>query len=563
MKNSIAPKLGTPHADLHSALRTELRALIANSRQRLAGAVNAELTRLYWAVGERLRTEVLGGADCAQYGAKLLDQLGAQLAQEFGRGFESRNLRRMVRFADAFPDLAIVSTLSTQLSWSHLVAIVALKSPDARQHYAQQAGQQAWSVRELHHQIERKAFERGAIASTQAPTLQTEGAEPEVVFKDPYFLDFLGLRQGHDEGDLEAAILRQLEAFVLELGRGLPFGKVCKSHLRNALAGQAVMKQISLATTGFKLATKVTRKRELLTQIGADTPWSEFLALIAPHALASKNGRPSFTLEVMLRIHLLQQLFGHSDPTVEECLHDVPLYRELAHLDTGLTRIPDESIILRFGHLLEAHSFAPQILNCVNAKLAAYGLLLKAGMVVDATLIAAPSSTKNSTGERDPEMHQTKKGNQWHFGMKAHIGEDAYSGLVHTVIGTTANLNDVTQGHGLLHGNESVVFADAGYQGAAKRVEAIGMEWHVVMRPGKRRALGKQWSWGSLLDKAEQLKASVRAKVEHPFRVIKCQFGFTKVRYKGLAKNTAQLVTLFALSNLWIARKRIIQGAPG
>ena len=223
MKNSMAPKLGTPHAEMHTALHTELRALIASSRQRLAGAVNAELTRLYWAVGERLRSEVLGGADRAQYGAKLLDQLGAQLAQEFGRGFESRNLRRMVKFAEAFPDLAIVSTLSTQLSWSHLVAIVALKSPQARQHYAQQAGQQAWSVRELHHQIERKAFERSAIASTQAPTLQITGAEPEVVFKDPYFLDFLGLRQGHDESDLEAAILRQLEAFVLELGRGFAF----------------------------------------------------------------------------------------------------------------------------------------------------------------------------------------------------------------------------------------------------------------------------------------------------------------------------------------------------
>ena len=194
-----------------------------NTHQRLAGAVNAELTRLYWAVGERLRTEVLGGAGRAKYGAKLLDQLGAQLAQEFGRGFESRNLRRMVKFSEAFPDPAIVSTLSTKLSWSHLVAIIALKSPQARQHYSHQAGQQAWSVRELHHQIERKAFERTAIASSQAPTLQTEGAELEVVFKDPYFLDFLGLHQGHDEADLEAAILHQLEAFILELGRGFAF----------------------------------------------------------------------------------------------------------------------------------------------------------------------------------------------------------------------------------------------------------------------------------------------------------------------------------------------------
>ena len=155
-------------------------------------------------------------------------------------------------------------------------------------------------------------------------------------------------------------------------------------------------------------------------------------------------------------------------------------------------------------------------------------------------------------------MHQVKKGNQWHFGMKAHIGVDADSGLVHTVIGTAANVNDVTQGHSLLHGEESVVFADAGYQRASQRAQATGVHWHVAMRPGKRRALDKQSPWGSLLDKAEQMKASMRAKVEHPFRVIKRQFGHTKVRYRGLFKNTAQLKTLFALSNLWMARRRLM-----
>ena len=209
-------------------LHAELRSLIASSRQRLAGAVNAELTRLYWAVGQRLRTEVLGEGR-ASYGAQLLDQLGQQLTQEFGRGFESRNLRRMVKFAESFPDPAIVSTLSTQLSWSHMVAIVALKTSQARQFYASQAAQNSWSVRELHHQIERKAFERTELAALQAPTShQAEltdavHATPALVFKDPYFLDFLGLRQGHDEADLEAAILRQLEAFILELGRGFAF----------------------------------------------------------------------------------------------------------------------------------------------------------------------------------------------------------------------------------------------------------------------------------------------------------------------------------------------------
>ncbi len=200
-------------------LHAELRALIASSRQRLAGAVNAELTRLYWTVGQRLSAEVLGG-ERASYGAQLLDQLGKQLSKEFGRGFESRNLRRMAKFAEAFPDAGIVSTLSTQLSWSHWVVIVPLKTLEARQFYAHQAAHDGWSVRELSHQIDRKAFERTEIASPQAPALATT---PVQVFKDPYFLDFLGLRESHDEADLESAILRQLEAFILELGRGFAF----------------------------------------------------------------------------------------------------------------------------------------------------------------------------------------------------------------------------------------------------------------------------------------------------------------------------------------------------
>ena len=221
-----------PHA---AALHAELRSLIASSRQRLAGAVNAELTRLYWAVGHRLHTEVLGGAARATYGDKLIDRLGEQLAQEFGRGFEAKNLRRMVQFAQVFAEPEIVATLSRQLSWSHFVNLLPLKTAPARQFYAHRAAQDGWSVRELRQQIERKAFERTELATLQAPaTVQagplgadlsptgaTTGATQ--VFKDPYFLDFLGLRQGHDEADLEAAILRQLEAFILELGRGFAF----------------------------------------------------------------------------------------------------------------------------------------------------------------------------------------------------------------------------------------------------------------------------------------------------------------------------------------------------
>jgi IS5 family transposase len=252
------------------------------------------------------------------------------------------------------------------------------------------------------------------------------------------------------------------------------------------------------------------------------------VALIAPHASArgSQGGRPPFPVQTMLRIHFLQQWFNLSDPAMEEALYDTPMFRECVGLDAGEDNLPDESTILRFRHLLEANNLSLQILATVNATLTAKGLLLKSGTVVDATLIAAPSSTKNSSDERDPEMHQTKKGNQWHFGMKAHIGVDAESGLVHTVVGTAANVNDVTQGSALVHGEETDVFADAGYAGVAKREEtqSIAVDWHVAMRPGKRRVLDKNTPMGAIMDKLEKTKASIRAKVEHPFRVIKRQF---------------------------------------
>jgi transposase, IS5 family len=323
------------------------------------------------------------------------------------------------------------------------------------------------------------------------------------------------------------------------------------------------MKQMSLGESGFERKTKRTRKREFLDEMNLVVPWGELVSLIAPHAPApgAKGGRPPFAVETMLRIHFLQQWFNLSDPAMEEALYDTPMFREFAGLDAGEDRLPDESTILRFRHLLEAHNLSLQILATVNATLAAKGLLLKSGTVVDATLIAAPSSTKNSSGERDPEMHQTKKGNQWHFGMKAHIGVDADSGLVHSVVGTAANVNDVTQAHALVHGQETDVLADAGYQGVDKRAETqdIDVSWLVAMRPGKRKALDKSTSLGAILDQLERAKARMRAKVEHPFRVIKRQFGHVKVRYRGLAKNTAQLHTLFALSNLWMVRRTLLQ----
>ena len=314
------------------------------------------------------------------------------------------------------------------------------------------------------------------------------------------------------------------------------------------------MKQTDL---GLNLTTKRTRKREFLAQMERVVPWAALVELVSPFAPDGKKGRPAFPVATMLRIHFMQQWFTLSDPAMEEALHDVPLFREFASLGWD-TRLPDESTILRFRHLLEKHKLAEQILGVINELSRDKGLLLKAGTVVDATLISAPSSTKNQSGERDPEMHQSKKGAQWYFGMKAHIGVDAESGLVHTVRGTSGNVNDVVQANSLLHGQERDVFADAGYQGAAKRPDAKpDVNWHIAMRPGKRRTLDKTRSLHQLIDELERLKASVRAKVEHPFRVVKRQFGHCKVRYRGLKKNTAQLVTLFALSNLWMVRKKL------
>ena len=211
-------------------------------------------------------------------------------------------------------------------------------------------------------------------------------------------------------------------------------------------------------------------------------------------------------------------------------------------------------------HTLEKHKLAEQILQTVNGLLTERGLLLKVGTAIDATLIAAPTSTKNKDKARDPERHSSKKGNQWYFGMKAHLGVDAESGLVHTVRGTSGHISDIAEGSSLLHGQETLGFGDAGYQGIDKRADAkTGVTWHIAMRPGKRKKLNKNNEADAMLDQAEKLKAGVRAKVEHPFRVVKRQFGFVKVRYRGLKKNTVQLFTPFALSNLSMVRSKLMQ----
>ena len=287
-------------------------------------------------------------------------------------------------------------------------------------------------------------------------------------------------------------------------------------------------------------------------------PWKGLIALIESHYPKGEGGRLAYPLMAMLRVHLMQNWFGYSDPAMEEALYETTILRQFAGL--SLERIPDETTILNFRRLLEKHELAAGILAVINGYLGDRGLSLRQGTIVDATLINAPSSTKNKDGKRDPEMHQTKKGQQYYFGMKAHIGVDVESGLVHSVVGTAANVADVTQVDKLLHGDENMVGADAGYTGVEKRPEHDGRKviWQVAARRSTYKKLGKRSALYKAKRKIEKAKAQVRAKVEHPFRVIKRQFGYVKTRFRGLAKNTAQLVTLFALSNLWMARRHLL-----
>jgi len=304
---------------------------------------------------------------------------------------------------------------------------------------------------------------------------------------------------------------------------------------------------------------KQTRREIFLAEMEQVVPWKSLLALIEPHYPTSgRRGRPPYALPTMLRIHLLQQWYALSDPGMEEALHEIASMRLFARL-SGLAPIPDETTILNFRRLMETNGLAAKMLEAVNAHLARKGQSLRAGTIVDATIISAPSSTKNADKARDPEMHQTKNGNQWYFGMKAHIGVDEFSGLVHHVKGTAANVGDVTVTHELLHGKEDCVLGDSGYTGADARAELrdckatflIAKKRGTVkaIRNARDRRQHERW---------ESCKASMRAKVEHPFRVIKRQFGYTKVRYRGLAKNTAQVLTLFALSNLWMTRRQLM-----
>lgn len=321
------------------------------------------------------------------------------------------------------------------------------------------------------------------------------------------------------------------------------------------------MTPMSFSDAEYAGKRKQTRREKFLQEMEQVVPWKALLALVEPVYPKAGNGRRPYPMDTMLRIHLLQNWFGYSDPAMEEALYEVAPLRSFAGLSLSRGSVPDETTILNFRRMLETHALGPALLATVNAHLTDKGLLLRQGTIVDATIIHGAPSTKNKTKSRDPDMHQTRKGNQWYFGMKAHIGVDAESGLVHTVTTTPANVADVVEVGNLLHGKEKRVYADAGYIGAEKRkgMAERGRQWLIAAKRGSVKAMPED-ELKEVTAPLEYLKAAVRSKVEHPFRVIKRQFGYQKVRFKGLAKNTSQILTLFALSNLWMARRRLLLG---
>lgn len=323
--------------------------------------------------------------------------------------------------------------------------------------------------------------------------------------------------------------------------------------------------QVSFAQAEYDKKKKQTRREIFLKKMEQVVPWTRLIEVIEPHYPKSgRRGRPPIGLKRMLRMYFVQQWYGLADEAVEDAIYDSQALRAFMDIDLSQQSVPDATTLMGFRHLLEANDLPQAMLVEVNAMLIERGLLMSKGTLVDATLIAAPSSTKNKEHARDPEMHQAKKGNQWYFGLKAHIGTDKESGLVHTVVTTSANVSDISQTPALLHGQESDVWADAGYVGVDKREDMQDtlaaneqeVKWHVAKRRKTIEKLADGWQ-KNLAQAYEKLKAQVRARVEHPFHVIKNIFKYKKTRYKGLAKNDAQLNVLFALSNLYMVRGQL------
>ena len=322
-----------------------------------------------------------------------------------------------------------------------------------------------------------------------------------------------------------------------------------------------MLRQSSFAQAEFAGKKKTTRREKFLAEMEGVVPWARFIARIEPFYPTGKRGRPPIGIERMLRIYFLQQWYALSDEGLEDAIYDSQAMRLFIGIDLGCDPVPDATTLLKFRHLLEANKLTEAIFEEVGALLGEKKLLMREGTIVDATIIAAAPSTKNKDKARDPEMHQTKKGEQFYFGMKAHIGVDMDSGLVHTLTTTAANVADICETHKLLHGKEKAMSGDAGYVGVEKREEFIArhpdVECIIAAKRGKIKAMpeGKLKDLKLALEKA---KAQVRAFVEHPFHVVKNLFKYRKVRYRGLAKNTAQLNTLFALGNLVMAKRSLL-----
>ncbi|WP_444926027.1 IS5 family transposase [Microbulbifer sp. TRSA002] len=312
------------------------------------------------------------------------------------------------------------------------------------------------------------------------------------------------------------------------------------------------MHQVTFAEAEYKLKRRITRREKFLSQMEILIPWQRLEAQITPCYPQGKRGRQPYPLSVMLRIHCMQLFYNLGDPAMEDSLYEIESMRSFAGL-TLSNPIPDETTILNFRHLLEFNQLGAALFDEINKHLAENGMVLREGTIVDATIISAPTSTKNKKKERDPEMHQTKKGNQWHFGMKMHIGVDDVLGVIHSIDTTAANSHDVTTTERVLHGEEKRIWGDSGYIGAEKREELKEREadWYIAMKPSKLKTLPGR----DALRKAEKIKAQIRAKVEHPFRYIKQVFGYDKVRYRGLVKNTERLCLLAGFTNLLIGRK--------
>jgi IS5 family transposase len=318
-------------------------------------------------------------------------------------------------------------------------------------------------------------------------------------------------------------------------------------------------KQQTFASVAWTQKGKVMRRERFLAEMDAVIPWADLLRLIEPHYPKAGNGRQPLGVEKMLRIYFAQQWFNLSDPQAEDALYDSESIRRFVRIELSEDVVPDETTILRFRHLLEQHGLTAKIFELVKELLSAKRLLLKAGTIVDATILSAPSSTKNASKTRDPEMKQTRKGKQWYFGMKLHIGADT-KGRVHSVIATNAATADITQLGDLLHGEERTIFGDQAYWKEADRqeFEASGVRYRMNRRPPGRQPLSARWR------RINRARSRIRARGEHPFHIVKRLWGFATVRYRGLAKNLARAQTMFALANLYSVRHQLMPaGARG